>query len=144
MTDRPMLELQTATDKLCFDPDSGRLAALHSRYAPGQNMIIAGAESPVFVLQYLDADRRFRQLSSADAAKVDVAHHPNNGSGTASIDVTYRQLAGFNLDVAFTTRFDPDERFSVWSLRVHNDAGLRITDVQFPFIVLPYRLGGTP
>lgn len=144
MTGHSTLELRTATDTLHFDAESGHLAALDSRFAPGHNLIAATTDSPVFVLQYLDTQRRFRQLSAANATAIDVVHTPSDDGAESLLVVTYRRLAALDLDVTMTVRTSFSDRFSAWSLRIRNNADLEITDVQFPFIVLPYRLAGTP
>ncbi len=62
-----MIILETAQDRLGFDPISGCLLSFRSQLAPDQEFIVTQADDPTFVLQYLDENRRFRQISSRQA-----------------------------------------------------------------------------
>ena len=105
-------------------------------------------------VQYLDAERRYRQISSLQAEEVTVrgeAAEAGEAGAYGAVMATYRRLAGLDLDVTVTVRAgaagNPSESFpgaSRWSLRLHNGAGLRIIDVQFPFVLLRYHLDGSP
>src|SRR5581483_939467 len=133
-----MLELYTANDTLTFHPDTGQLVSLRSRLAPEQEFILAQPDDPVFVVQYLDARKNFRQLSSLQAESV--LYRQDAGT----LVFTYQKLGGLELYALITIHATPDDAPSRWSLTLTNHADLLITDVQFPFIVLPYHLGGKP
>ncbi len=143
MPDLTPFELQTAHDTLRFGADTGRLLSLRSRFAPNQELLAVADDDPVFVIQYLDTGRRFRQLTAQDAATVEVVPGAT-GDSPSTLTTIYRRLGGLDIDVTTTVRTDPADRFSVWSLSLHNGTDLLITDIQFPFIVLAYRLGGAP
>ena len=131
-----MLQLATANDTLQFDADTGQLVSLRSRYAPQQEFILTRSDDPVFVIQYLDADKEFRQISSQQAEQVLHRYHDS------TIVFTFQRLGGLDLYAMVTIRAGKTEPFSHWSLSLTNHSDLRITDVQFPFVVLPYQLDG--
>jgi hypothetical protein len=139
MTAHSTIALTTATETMLFSAETGGLVSFRSRAAPEQEFIAAGEDTPVFVLQYLDEQRRYRQLTSRDAT-ADVRCEMVDG-GTA-LSATFAQLGGMAVEATITVRATNDDRFSHWSIRVSNDAGLMLTDVQFPFVVVPYHLGG--
>ena len=140
------LRLQTANDVLGFDPQTARLVSLRSRFAPDQEFIAAGDEDPVFVLQYLDEARRYRQITSRQAETVTITQgqSASAGRGAETLVATFRRLAGLELHVTIVISASPRDPFSHWSLALQNDAGLCITQVQFPFITGAYHLAGAP
>ncbi|MCE5259465.1 MAG: DUF6259 domain-containing protein, partial [Chloroflexi bacterium] len=127
--------LQTCRDRLTFDAATGRLVSLFPLDKPGCELIEANGDDPAFIIQYLDNDRAFREISSSQAGAVTCRGE------TGALTFSYAGLAGLNLSVTFTVRAAPDDRYSYWSFSLANNAGLRVTNVQFPFIVMPYRLG---
>jgi len=140
MTVTSTIALTTATDTMRFSAETGTLVSFRSRAAPDQEFIAAGTNTPVFVVQYLDDERRYRQLTSRDATAQISCEDVEGGS---VLRASFPQLGGMAIEATVTVRATPDDRFSHWSLRLRNDADLVITDVQFPFIVASYQLAGT-
>jgi len=140
MTVSSTIALTTATDTMLFSAETGRLVSFRSQAASDQEFIAAGPNTPVFVVQYLDNERRYRQLTSHDATAQVSCEDVEGGS---VLRASFPQLGGMAIEATVTVRAAPDDRFSHWSLRLRNDAGLLITDVQFPFIVASYQLAGT-
>ena len=139
------IRLESSHDVLLFDAASAALVSFRSKAVPDQEFIVPGSPQPVFVVQYLDENRRFRQITSDDAAEVavDSVTSPEDGSAT-TLTAQFRRLGGLDLDVTVTVRTATNDRYSRWSLSLLNGADLSITDVQFPFVVSPYNLGGEP
>ena len=130
------LLLQNDNHKLEFDSVTGQFAGFEAAQAPDQQFILAASDDPVFVIQYLDNHNEYQQVDSTRTQSVKV--HKENSTVTA----VYRQLGGLNLDVTVAIRMPSGERFSYWSIALSNRAGIRITDMQFPVVVVPYALGG--
>ncbi len=128
------MRLTTSGDTLTFDAGSGRLVSLQRAGAPGVEFLASAPEHPAFVIQYLDGAGAYRQLDSRAAETTTVVLE--DGVLTAQ----FGRLGGQAVDVRFTVR--TDGRFSRWNLTVDNAAGLRIVDVQFPFVVASYDLPG--
>ena len=133
--------LETATDTLQFDPQTACLVSFRAKAAPEQEFIIAQADAPVFVLQYLDESCRFRQLSSRQA-QVEV--RVNRVGQSVVLAARFTRIEDLDLHVTVTVRASEGDRFSHWSLALENGTDLLITDVQFPFLVVSYSLAGTP
>jgi len=136
MSEQAPLVLNTGQDSLYFDPQSAMLLALRPKVAPEINLI-AQIAGPVFRLQYLDENRRFRQLSSQNASETAIEME---GQSQQRLTAHFRQVGGFDLDVTIAVQAAAGDPCSHWSITVDNRAGLLITDVQFPFIIVPYRL----
>ena len=142
MTEK-MIALETSHDTLQLDAQTGQLISFRSKAAPDQEFMETSKDDPVFVIQYLDEAGRFRQIASTQAQQVQVASSPSpEGSGGATLCATFRQLAGLDLHATVTVRASGGDRFSRWRIAVENGAGLRITDVAFPVVVIRYALGG--
>jgi hypothetical protein len=128
--------LSNSNHTLEFDQKTARLLSFRARSAPDQEFAATNDQLPVFVIQYLTADREFRQVASTEAKDVQTQASEN------SLTAAFTGLGGLNLSATVTVKTAPDDPLSHWSISVRNDANLEITDVQFPFIVLAYNLGG--
>ena len=135
------ITIETKQDVLGFSADTGQLVSFRSKAAPDQEFVCTDKDEPAFVVQYLDETRRFRQLSSHDAesTQIELQEGP---AGSGRIVGTFHRLSGLDLTVVVQVRASSSDRFSHWSISLGNDAGLAITDVQYPFIVLNYALEG--
>ena len=130
------ITLQTATDSLSFDRRTGRLRSFRGRSAPALELLASSPDHPVFVIQYLDRRKEYRRLTSFDAAEVRI--EVDRRQGAATLNMTFRRLGGFDLDVAATVRASSSEPGTRWNITLRNGAGLRVVDVQYPFIVARY------
>ena len=124
--------------RLEFDRRTGGLLSFRAVNQPEQEFLPVDADLPAFVIQYLDPNREFQQLTSTGARHIEVAM--KHGAVVAS----YQQLGGVSVDATVTVRPVTGAPASYWSIRVVNTAGLAITGVQFPFVVVRYGLGGKP
>ena len=143
MNEPDRITLETACDTLRFSSKTGSLVSLRSKVAPDQEFIAFAEDDPVFVVQYLDADRRFRQLTSHQAREIDIQHTADQ-SGETTLIASFRGLGDLDLDAEVRVKSAQDESLSRWSFRLGNGTDLSVTDVQFPFVVTPYHLAGTP
>ena len=60
------------------------------------------------------------------------------------LSASYRQIGGRDVHVTFSVHASEQDAFSRWRISLDNAAGLQVVDVQFPFLVCPYNLGGAP
>lgn len=134
--------LETTNDRFEFERETGKLASWRAKTAPGQELLEVGEADPAFVVQYLDSEKRFRQITSRQAEEIDVELEGDGGEDAQELIATFRRLGDLDIDVTVKVRASNDDRFSYWSVAVTNRAGLLITDVQFPFIVVPYEWKG--
>src|SRR5579862_5729744 len=128
--------LENSNHKLAFDSKNARLLSLQSKIAPGQEFAIVHDQVPAFVIQYLSSDKQFVQIPSTAAKEVNV-----QSTGKA-LTADFTGLGGLDLAATVTVRLADDDPSSHWSISIRNHANLLITDVQFPFVVAPYHLGG--
>ena len=132
--------LQTSCDQLTFDRDFGRLVSLRAKHAPDVELIASAPDHPVFAMQYL-SDGAFQHLDSHSAGAIAVACA--GSAGEQVLTARFTGVGGRDLEVELTVRASTEERFSRWTCTVRNGAGLRIVDVQFPFVVVPSVTEGT-
>jgi len=125
--------LETALDVLTFDRNSGRLVSMAPKYAPGTELIASRPDDPAFVLQYLDENREYRQVSSRSAAAVRLTEGPS-GDGR-ELRMEFERLGGLELNVTVSVLASASDSASRWRCRLSNGAGLRVVDIQYPFIV---------
>lgn len=133
---------KTSADTLRFDASTHRLLSLRPLAAPEQEFISSTPEHPVFVIQHLDAGRQYRQLGSRQAASVTTRCERNGGETV--LTAVFSRLGGMDVDVTTRVRLSGSEPFSRWGITVRNGAGIEIVDVQYPFVVCAYQLGGKP
>jgi hypothetical protein len=130
--------LENSNHKLEFDGKSARLLSVRSKLAPDQEFAVSNDQLPVFVIQHLTSEKQFRQISSTEAKEVNVRSADN------ALTADFNGLGGLDLGATVTVRTRENDPASYWSISVRNHANLLITDVQFPFVVAPYHLGGKP
>jgi len=130
--------LENSNQKLEFDRKDARLASFIAKTAPEQEFAVASPEVPAFVIQYLDSNHDFQQIDSTQARKISVEL-----SGK-TLRAVFTGLGGLDLAATMTVRMDDEDPQSHWSISVRNHANLAITDVQFPYLVVSYHLGGRP
>ena len=136
MSPTETLTLETAADTLRFDRATGCLVSLRSKAAVDQEFIAWAPDHPAFVIGALDEEREYRLLTSASAEAVEV------GCDGQTLTAAYRRVGGQELHVTLSVRAAAHDRFSRWQISLDNVAGLHVVDVQFPFLVCPYDLGG--
>ena len=128
--------LENSNHKLEFDRKSARLLSLRSNFAPDQEFAISDDQLPVFVIQYLNSEKQFVQIASTEAKEVNVQ------STGKELTADFTGLGGLDLAATVTVRMaDDDPRVTGRSPSAIMPTSL-ITDVQFPFVVAPYHLGG--
>ena len=142
MSQSQPLVLETAADILKFDRATGCLVSLCSKAVPDQEFIAWAPEHPAFVIGYLDEEREYRLLPSAKAEKVEIQQDRLDGSQVLS--ASYRQIGGQDIHVTFTVHASKQDPHSRWRISLDNATGIQVVDIQFPFLVCPYDLGGTP
>ncbi len=125
----PNVTIKTSCDAFTFDLESGALVRLSPVSDQDLNLVVTRPDDPAFVLQYLQ-DGEYVIADSREAA-ITTTH------SDTQLDLHFTGVGGHDLDVILTVHASPDKRFSRWSARVANNAGLRIVDLQFPYIVLP-------
>ncbi len=131
------IRLETKGEVLLFEKSTLRLVSFQPKSVP-QEFIASESGHPVFQLGFYDKKNRYRLLTSFDAGKTEVSESPSGKGWTAC----FQELAGLPLTVWCSVEADPEERFARWKVRVDNQAGLRIADMQYPFLVCRYDLGG--
>ena len=136
--DENRIVIENSNHKLEFDRKNARLLSLRATSAPDQEFAVAASLVPVFVIQYLTGDKQFQQIASTDAQKVDIQ------STEKTLSAVFSGLGGLDLAATVTVRMAANDPLSRWSISIRNHANLLITDVQFPFIVVPYQLEGKP
>jgi hypothetical protein len=133
------LVLKNSNHMLEFSKSTGQLLSFE---ADGQQFVSAAPDDPVFVIQYLDDTDEFQQMDSTKSKDI---HVHLDGSDTRKgyiLTAVFKGVGGLDLDATFTVRQSANDLSSRWSIAILNRAGIRITDVQFPFVVVRYNLGG--
>jgi len=121
-----------------IDEQNGALSSVRDKREPGREMLASGHESlPLFTIQYLDEERRFRQVSSDQAQSCGVERRDEGEVACALIH--YEDIGGLGLDAEVRIRCPRDGQLTYWSLSLTQSSPVNVTDVQFPFVVVPYR-----
>ena len=113
--------MATSHDVLRVSAETGQLLSFRAKAAPDQEFICPADEDPVFVIQYLDDDHRFRQISSLDAESTAISLDQKD-DGSASLTATFRRLGALDLAATVTVRASNGRRYSIWSISLRNDA----------------------
>ena len=132
--------LRTSRDTLKFDAGTGRLVSFRSDLAPQQEFMDPSPDHPVCAIQWLDGHRMARWMDSHRARSIKVRCE-RAGKGQR-LTIACIGLGGVDLNLAGSVCVSPDEPMSRWTCSLTNHAGVEIVDVQFPFVVAKYKLGG--
>jgi hypothetical protein len=130
-----ILVLETAFDRLAFDAQSGALLSLRARGNPERELLAAAAAPPALALQILNDRHEFEALDASAARSCRITCD-ESASGQV-LTLAYGALGGLDLDVTLTVHASGEDRFSRWRCSVRKGAGVRLVDVQFPFVVVP-------
>lgn len=129
------VNLRSAVDTLALDAATGRLLSLRPLADPDLELLASAEDHPAFVLQHLGPDGEMHALDSRDASAVRMQREDGSGGGTVSFEFT--GVGGLDLALTLSVWASEADPCSRWRLRVRNGAGLRLVDVQFPFVVVP-------
>ena len=127
--------LETETDCLSFDGDTGRLVSFAPRALPGVELVASAPGHPVFALQYLSEDGDYRHVDSHSASRQAVACEDTDDE--RALTLSFAGVGGMDVDVLLRVRASQGDPLARWSCRVQNRSGLRLVDLQFPFVVVP-------
>ncbi len=133
----PRIRVHAATFEI--DETTGRLASMQTSLAPGQEFVADVPGVPALVVQYLEVGA-FRELSTETATRTIVTSR----EGGERVDILLEAIGGRALDALITVTGSVRDEACRWTLRLENRAGLAVTSVQFPFLLVRYRLDGTP
>ncbi len=140
-TARPII-CKTQRDRLAFEPRTHRLLSLRPLAIRNHEFIAATPEQPVFTIQYLDKQRQYQTLTSQQASSP-TTRVATDGDVTI-LTATFRRIAGLDLEVTTRVRLCQSDPLSRWTIAVRNAAGIELVDIQYPFVVCAYKLGGKP
>ncbi|MFC1672075.1 hypothetical protein ACFL01_02945, partial [Planctomycetota bacterium] len=132
--------LETGDAQFGLDPETHRLVSFRANAAPEQEFIASRPEHPVFVIQYLDEDNKYRQLTSLQASSVST--RTDEDAGFTTLIAEFRGVGGLDLDVTTRAHASDSEPLSRWTIGVRNGAGIEIVQVEYPYVVCAYDLGG--
>ena len=143
MNDQPStqpnrLTLESATDRIQFDARTLALLSLRCKQVPEQEFIYQGQTFPVFAIGYLDADRQYRLIDSTQAEYIQV----EQGGPAGTLSATFFHIAGLDIQVTCRIKASADDPSIRYRIRLMNDAGLQVVDIQYPFVVCPFDLHG--
>jgi len=130
--------LETATDSLSFDGDTGRLVSFTPKALPDVELVASVPDHPVFALQYISEDGDYRYADSHSAASPAVTCEETGDE--RALALSFAGVGGVDVDVLLRVRVRQSDPLARWSCKVQNRSGLRIVDLQFPFVVV--REGG--
>ena len=136
--DGQIIHLETSDTLMELDAANLRLRLLRAKSAPDQEFIRFKDGHPAFEIGYYDEKKRYRLLSSHEASQVNV-NNPAPGVYTAAFDFSEKKLI-----VTCIVRTAADDRFARFTVTIENYGNLSIADVQYPFVVCPYKLNGAP
>ncbi len=132
-SNKQTIALCSATETLKFDAATGSLLSFRSSRAPELELLASSPQHPAWVLQYLDTNGNYREMTSFDARKASISKRAQNG--TTILAINHQRIAGKNLEVSMEVTASPTLPGTRWRFAIRNASGLRIVDLQAPFLV---------
>ena len=139
---KPLIALESLSDVLQFDSKTMSLVSFRSKSSPDQEFIAPANHHPVFILGYLDENRQYCWLTSRQAETVQVQLVDKGNS--QELRAVFSRIDNEDIRVTCSVKASIEDRFIHWSVALTNHTNLQIVDLQFPFIVCAYDLGGAP
>ncbi len=137
------MELRTANCALSLNERTGGLASFRAAHAPDQEFLVPNhADFPLFVIQYLDAQHRLQEISSLEAGNVTSAC--TTDAAGDQVRLSYEHLGALDLSAEVTARAGHDDPAILWELSLNLLQPVVILNVQFPYVVVSYAMGGDP
>jgi hypothetical protein len=134
------MELRSESCTVQLNDRTGALASWRANHAPEQEFLVERhGEGPLFVVQYLDPDGRLRQASSLEASAVAVRR---GGGGGEAIGISYRGIGEPGLSATAVVRRVAGDPALYWDFAATLASPCRVLNVQFPYLVARYDLGG--
>ena len=131
---RPIV-LETETDRLSFDDATGRLVSFTPKARPDVELVASVPDHPLFALQYLSEDGDYRHVDSHCTSRLAVACEDAGDERTLTL--SFAGVGGMEVDVELGVRARQSDPLARWSCSIRNRSGLRLVDLQFPFVVVP-------
>ena len=132
------IKIQSLTDRLAFDAGTMRLVSYFAKNRPEQEFICFSEEHPLFEIGYLDDKKRYRTIDSSGAGYISVTR------GEQRIRAVYSGFKQEGLEITCEVKGGENEPNIRWNITADNPGGMRIIDIRYPFIVMPYTLNGSP
>jgi hypothetical protein len=124
--------------RLLIDPRLGSIASFKSTFGVERELLIANhASVPLFKIELLDDNRRFRTITSSQSKEITV-NRGDGASGGESLAIDFKEIGGLPIDARVTVRCPANETLSYWSLEVMNRTTSWIAHLQFPCIEVPF------
>src|SRR5262245_32047554 len=135
------MELRSESCAVVLNERTGALASFRASQAPDQEFLAPGhGEYPLFVVQYLDARGRLRQLSSLEADAVALTRR--QGDHGDEIRIAFERVGELGLSATAVVRRQPDDPAVYWDFAAELPRPARVLNVQYPYAVVRYDLGG--
>ncbi len=121
-----------------MDDDTGSLTSFRATSRPDDELLAPTAGGlPLFTVDYLGKDREFRQVSSLQARSCEL--ELDEDPAGSRLGMVYSGGGDLELEVRVTLRCPFDDPLTYWSLELTQRGSDVIANVQFPYVVLPYR-----
>lgn len=135
------MDLGTATCGLTINERSGALSSFRATHAPDHEFLVPDhGDFPLFVIQYLDDQQRLQEISSLEAGSVSL-ERTTNATGD-EVRISYEHLGDLDLTAVVTVRVGQDDPAVLWGLMLTMPKPATILNVQFPYVVVSYEMGG--
>ncbi|MDP9380865.1 MAG: DUF6259 domain-containing protein [Chloroflexota bacterium] len=132
------MRIATRYHTIEIDDETGSMTSLRATSRPDDELFApAAAQQPLFTIDYLGGDREFRQVSSLEARSCEL--ELDEDLDGLRLGIKYTGVGDLNLDARVTLRCPFDDPLTYWSLELKQCGSDIIANVQFPYVVLPYR-----
>lgn len=134
---RPPVIVVNPGYRLQMNSDKGTIESFRMGSGADHELLISNHGAlPLFKIEFLVTNSKFRTVTSSEAKKVTINKTVQEGSETIVID--YEGISDLGVAAHVTVRCPQNEALTYWSLEVDNPTSMWIGNIQFPIIEVPF------
>ena len=108
--------------------------------ASGQEFIDASADTPAVVVGYLDKRKFYRNVDSRECKSIAVSAAEKDGAMT--VEGVFTGFRGMDIVLTLRASASPGDPNFDFTVELQNRDGSRVIDIQYPFVLCRFDLGG--
>lgn len=123
--------------RLLLDSNKGTIESFSMASGSEKELLIPNhGRLPLFKIEFLGADSKFKTVTSSEAKKVNVTKTLEDGSETIVLD--FEGISDIDVSASVTIHCPQNEALTYWSLEVDNPTNMWIGHIQFPIVEVPF------
>ncbi|MGH2645439.1 MAG: DUF6259 domain-containing protein, partial [Chitinophagaceae bacterium] len=124
--------------KLLINSNNGSIESFDATMGGGNTQLLIPNQGslPLFKVEFMNSDSKFRDINSSQAKKVTVTKTTLNWG--ESIVINFEDISSLHVNARVTVRCPSGKSLTYWSLTLYNPTKMWIGHIQFPLVEVPF------